>query len=120
MSVRSAINAGRRLIAASFVDTATIADRTVRPDGYGGSEETWVSRSAPVPCRFSKLTDAEQQPVALQPYAPAWGTVVFPVGTDIREGDRVVQPAGRVWQVFGEQTPPGNAAVAVRVMVKEV
>ncbi len=120
MSVRSAINAGRRLIAASFVDTATIADRVVQSDGLGGSEETWVPRAAPVPCRFSKLTDAEQATVAMQPYAPAWGTVVFQVGTDIREGDRIVQPEGRTWQVFGEQTPPGNAAVATRVMVREV
>jgi len=120
MSIKSSIDSGRRLMATTFLDVATIEDKVLVSDGFGGQLPDFSPRDAETPCRFSKLTDGEAQIVADQPYAPAWGSVVLPIGTEVAEGSRIRQPSGRLWEVFANLTPPGNAAVSVRVLVREV
>lgn len=119
MSVRSAIGAGRRLMASSFVDTATIADKMLVADGRGGKVAQWVPRAESLPCRFTKLTDNEQSTVAMSSYGPATGVVIFPIGTEVEEGAQVWNAQGRQFHVFGQTTPPGEAAVGVRVLIRE-
>lgn len=126
MDPRPIVALGRRLLGDTYLDRALIGDRTLARDGHGGWTETWVDRARPVACRYvarqmDVLADAEPR-VGLGEFASPEGVaVLFPVGTDIAEGDRIVNPASaRKWIVTASPTPESALQTSVRVLVREV
>lgn len=121
MSIMSIVSTGRRLIATTFLDVAFISDRSVVKDSTGGTKQSWVERSASVPCRFVALTDEVATQVSGTEFGEATAMWLAPLGTDVAEGDKIrnaTEPG--LWIVTRNVTPPSNLAVAVRFGIREL
>jgi hypothetical protein len=123
---RKLVATGRRLIASTLLDEALIGDRSLVGDGYGGWTETWVDRTSTTPCRYVPRqmgiqTDSDPRTGVGEFGSPEGIAVLFPVGTDVVEGDRITDPATDArWIVTAERTPASRLQTVVRVIVREM
>lgn len=121
MSIESIIGAGRRLIETTFLDTGVISDRSLVRDTRGGVVQTWTPRGSATACRFVGLTDdlpAIHGDTAFGVPTASW---LAPVGTDVDEGDKVVNGVdGSTWIFTSNITPPSELAICVRMGIREV
>ena len=108
--------------ATTFLDDVLIHDRTKVRDTSGGWVDGWVPRARPVPGRFGRLTDAEAEILGASVVGEAVAALMLPLGTPIKEGDRVTNPVQpqRFWTVTGDLTPPSEMALSVRLSIREV
>lgn len=121
MSVEAIVQAGRRLVATSLLDSATIKRRSIAGDGGGGQVESWVVVATAVESRFGTIVDPDPTVVVDAIYGPPTAAWMAPLGTDIRRGDRIVNEAtGREWLAVGIKTADSNLAVVERVLIREV
>jgi hypothetical protein len=119
--LQSTIDRGRRLIESTFLDTCLIAHRTLTPDGTGGQVETWVPEASPRPCRFGTLIEPDPSILIDAIYGPPSAQVLLALGTPYGKGDHITNTAsGLVWLVVGHKTADSNAAVAERILIREV
>lgn len=79
----------RQLSESSLPDFATI-ERPSTAVGAGGTvrREPYATVAVDVPCRISSLAVTEQERVGTMAPNASW-TIVFPIGTDVRIGDRL-------------------------------
>lgn len=122
MSIGAVVEAGRRLIEATFLDRCVILDQTNVSDGAGGQTTTYIPRATDVPCRFSQLIETDIRIIAGSAYGPATGVLQLPVDVDAPEGAYVQNVAhdSAFWLVVGDRTPPSATAVFRRLLVREV
>jgi hypothetical protein len=121
VSVESAVEAGRRLLATTFLDTCRIERRTLGSDGAGGHTNAYAPIASGLPCRFGVPIDPQPYRQQDEVYGPPTASVLLTIGTDVLEGDHIVNEASNdVWLVVGNKTPASNLAVSVRVNVREV
>ncbi len=121
MSIGAAVEGGRRLVEATFLDRCVVLDQTNVPDGSGGTTTTWTARQTNVSCRFAQLTETDIRVIAGAAFGPATAILQLPLGTDAEEGSfiqNVNDPDG-LWFVVGDRTPPSNTAVYRRLLVRE-
>lgn len=121
MGVESVVEAGRRLVGTSLLDTCTIRRRTVVTDTGGGQGESWVALYAAVACRFGTIVDPDPTMVIDSIYGPPTAMALLPLGTDVRRGDILLnESTDRIWLVVGIKTPDSTLAVVERVLIREV
>ena len=121
MSVEAIVQAGRRLVGTSLLDSATIRRRSITSDGAGGQVEAWIDIATGVECRFGTIVDPDPTIVVDAIYGAPTAAWLATLGTDVRRGDHIVNEAtGRVWLAVGIKTPDSNIAVAERVLIREV
>lgn len=112
---------GRRLLQRYLLDRCVIHDAARVRDSTGGTSVSWTPRAAQTPCRWGRPTDAEATIVGGTVAGRASLALSLPVGTVIREGDRVVNTAGGdLHEVVANLTPSSVMATQVRVLVREV
>ena len=121
MSIAAAVEGGRRLIEATFLDRCAILDSVDVPDGSGGTSTTYQPRALNVPCRFAQLQETDIRIIAGSAYGPATAILQLPVNTDAEEGSFVQNVAhdDAFWFVVGDRTPPSATAVYRRLLVRE-
>ena len=106
MSIEPVIAAGRRLVATTLLDSATLLRRTLTGDGGGGRTESWLPLQTGVPCRFGTVRQEDPQQVVDAVYGAPTAQALLPLGTDVRRGDRLENEiTGNVWLVTGLRTP---------------
>ena len=120
MSVESAVESGRRLVATSLLDRGTILRRTLTPDSTGGTTASWATVAAAVACRFGSVIDPDPTKVLGVIEGPRTTVVLMGLGQDVKRGDLIVNDSsGSVWLVVGFKTADSNTAVAQRILVTE-
>lgn len=122
MSIAGVVEAGRRLIEATFLDKCVILDHTTVSDNAGGQTSTFTPRATDVDCRFSQLMETDIRVIAGSAYGPATGILQLPVDVDAPEGAYVqnVDHDDAFWLVVGDRTPPSATAVFRRLLIREV
>lgn len=121
MSIGAAVEGGRRLVEATFLDRCVILDRTTVPDGSGGSTETFTPRVLDVPCRFAQLSETDIRTVAGAAFGPATATLQVSIDLTVPEGSYVqnVSMDSAFWLVVGDRTPPSHTAVVRRLLIRD-
>jgi hypothetical protein len=121
VSIESVVQAGRRLVGTSLLDSAIIMRRTITNDAGGGQGESWSAVGAAVACRFGSVVDPDPTMVIDAVYGAPTAMALLPLGTDVRRGDHLVNTdTDRTWLVVGIKTPDSNLAVAERVLIREI
>lgn len=121
MSMASAVESGRRMMAATFLDRCTLLNNVPQRDRGGGYVDSLVLRLADVPCRFGALNETDIRIIAGWQQGPATGSLFLPVEIEVPEGSFVQQSTADqdFWIVVGDRTPPGKAAVVRRLLIRE-
>lgn len=121
MSIESAVEAGRRLVATTLLDSCRIERRTPVDDGAGGHTFAWLP-VATVACRFGVIVDQHPVTAVETMFAPPTAPLLLPLGTDVLEQDRVINLGddGKAWVVIGDKTPPSALAVTTRVTIRRL
>lgn len=103
----------RRQRAASFQETAQVRRAVDTADGRGGYTQGWATIHEAVACSITTPTGGGATPGGFVPIDPAdrAALIAFPVGTDLKGGDRVVV-AGVSWEVV-RVDGPGSMGVQV-------
>lgn len=126
VDVRRIVDVGRRLIDDTLLDSAIIGDRSMVADGYGGWTEIWTDRASSTACRYvsrqmGTQTDSDPRTGAGEFGFPEGQAVLFAVGTDVIEGDRITNPVtGAQWIVTASRTPDSQLQTVLRVIVREM
>lgn len=122
MSIGAVVEAGRRLIEATFLDRCVILDHTTVSDGAGGQTSTFTPRATAVACRFSQLMETDIRIIAGSAYGPATGILQVGLDVDAPEGSYAqnVEYDDGLWLIVGDRTPPSATAVFRRLLVREV
>jgi hypothetical protein len=121
MSIESIVASGRRLIETTFLDTGVISDRALVRDTKGGTKQTWTPRGGSVVCRFVALSDDLPQIEGDTAFGVPTASWLAPLGTDVDEGDKVVNGVdGSTWIFTSNITPPSELAICIRMGIREV
>jgi hypothetical protein len=119
--VRSVVQAGRRLIAQTFLDTAYIRDWSKVRDTTGGWNDAYVERTSAIECRFTQLRDDDPAMSLSSNFGRATAILLVPLGTACDEGDRVRHGSnGSIWVITKDLTPQSELAVCRRLGIAEV
>ncbi len=121
MSISAAVEGGRRLIEATFLDRCVILDAIDIADNSGGQTTTLVPRVLSVPCRFTQMSETDVRLVAGAAYGPATAVLQISIDTDAPEGAYVqnVDHDSAFWLIVGDRTPPSATAAVRRLLVRE-
>jgi hypothetical protein len=121
VSILSAVESGKRLIAATLVDRCVLLDPTNVPDDSGGTTTTLLPRALDVPCNFGRLTETDIRVIAGSAYGPATATLTLPLEVEIDEGVYVqdMSDDDSFWLIVGNRTPRSKMAPAQRVLIRE-
>jgi hypothetical protein len=120
VSIESAIENGRRLVATTFLDTGRVERRSFVGDGAGGRIEAWIP-IATIDCRFGTVIDTVPGRYVDATFGPETAPILCALGQDIKEGDHIVNVSnGDTWLVVGDKTPASNLAVAMRINARRV
>lgn len=108
-------------MATTLLDRCRIQDRALVTDTTGGKKETFTERPKTLNCRWVGLTENDPAIELDSVFGRAEMILELPLGTDIKEGDRIRNLADSVlWQATGNLTPPSNLAVVMRIPVHAV
>jgi hypothetical protein len=121
MTTPGIVQTGRRLLARFLLDRCVIYDAVRTRDATGGMTTTHTPRALGTPCRWGRPSDSEATVVGATVSGDASVALSLPIGTVIREGDRVRNVADdRMHEVVANMTPSSVMATQVRVLVREV
>ncbi len=121
MSIPAIVQQGRRLVATTLLDRATVKDRTVTRDTSGGQRITFVARPEPIVCAFGTVSDEDLAAVSGVVQGKARAILRTTLEVQLEEGAQVVSHVdGSTWNVIGDRTPPSNLATQRRFVIQEV
>jgi len=121
VSIESIVASGRRLIETTFLDTGIVSDRALVKDTKGGTKQTWTARAEATACRFVALSDDLPQVEASTAFGVPTAVFLAPLGTDVEEGDKVLNGVdGSTWIFTSNITPPSELAICIRMGIREV
>jgi len=120
VSIESAVESGRRLVATTLLDTGRIDRRVLSGDGAGGQTETWPTVGT-MACRFGSVVDIMPGRYVDSTFGPETATILCGLDEDVREGDHIVNVSnGDIWLIIGDKTPASRLAVAKRLNARRV
>lgn len=119
VDVAGLVAAGRELASGAFLDSATVRDRTLVPDGHGGSAEVFTARPAPVMMSLVQVKDGEVVDDAGVLQGQAMVTAMCAYGTDLPDGTRV-DVLGVSYEVVARRSAESARTVLERYVLREV
>lgn len=120
MSIESAVEGGRRLVATTFLDAGRVDRRTLVSDGAGGQTATWPP-IATIACRFGSVVDLMPGRYVDAAFGPETAVILCALEEDVKEGDHVVNLSNNdTWLVIGDKTPASKLAVSKRLLARRI
>lgn len=111
----------RTTATSALPDTATIYLPLVEPDGAGGTVDTWLPTSDPIPARLSPVASTatgQERVIAARVGATAGWIITLPALTVINRAERI-EMLGRTFEVL-DVTTTRSWEVSCRVLCSEV
>lgn len=119
IKVAPLVAAGRRLTSGSFLDSATIFDRTITSDGHGGQTSSYVARLNPLMMSLVNVKDGVLKADTGTLEGSALLTVLVPYGTEFADGLRFLVE-GKLYEIVGRISAKSARTIVDRYTAREV